>query len=82
MLRYAPGLAERVDGREELPAGSEEEVEIRAATVQTVERMREVWRAGGKGDILSVELDWLLWQEGERYRDSLPPHHRTLSIFY
>ncbi|TFJ80449.1 hypothetical protein NSK_008190 [Nannochloropsis salina CCMP1776] len=82
VLRYAPGLAERVDGREELPAGSEEEVEIRAATVQAVESMREVWRAGGKGEILSVELDWLLWQEGERYRDSLPPHHRTLSIFY
>ena len=30
----------------------------------------------------SVEIDWLLWQVGEEQKDSIKPHHRTLSIFY
>jgi hypothetical protein len=32
----------------------------------------------------AVEVDWLLWQEGERRNASgeIPTHHRTLTCFY
>jgi len=36
-----------------------------------------------KGEnLMSIEVDWILWQKGEDLKDSLPPHHRVLSIFY
>jgi hypothetical protein len=78
VLHYSPELAAAVEGRCELGPGSEEEVEIRAASVQAVEVLRE--KLGGT--LLSVEIDWLLWQEGEKQRFELPPHHRTLSVCY
>jgi len=78
VLRYSEGLEARVRAGEELPAGGEEEVEIRCASVQAVERLRAVMGGG----LLSVELDWLLWQRGEEQKDALPPHHRTRSVCY
>lgn len=81
VLQYSAALAAKVDARVELPAGGEEELEIRAVTVVAVEQLRELLAARGRR-LLSVELDWLLWQRGEEQKDSLPPHHRTLSVFY
>lgn len=82
VLVYAPALAAAVDARQEVASGSAEEVEIRAATVQAVEGLREALAAAGRPGVKSVVLDWLLWQEGERLKDSLPPHHRTRTVFY
>jgi len=94
VLKYSPALEKIIDAKHELLAGSEEEVEIRAATVQAVEQMREAWfqKEGGKegrkeggregGGVMSVEVDWLLWQVGEKLKEELPPHHRTITIFY
>ncbi len=70
VLRYAPALAEAVDSRRELTAGSQEEVEIRAATVEAVERLRRAMQARmaaeeGQAELgkrlNSVLLDWALW---------------------
>lgn len=59
------------------------QVEIRAATVQAVELLKaELLGTHNLPHILSLTLDWLLWQEGERLKDELPPHHRTLTVFY
>jgi hypothetical protein len=82
VLVYAPALAAAVDAREEVAYGSEEEVEIRAATVQAVERLREALAALGWPGVKSVVLDWLLWQEGEQQKDVVAPHHRTYTVFY
>ncbi len=85
VMVYAPALATKVDALESLPPGSEEEVEIRAATVQAVEELQGVLVAAHgmeKEAVKSVLLDWVLWQEGERLKDSLPPHHRTLTCWY
>jgi hypothetical protein len=80
ILRYAPGLAEKVDNQVPLPAGSAEEVEIRAATIHAVELLRD--EIAGLGlDLPAYRLDWLLWsasQDSGRMR----PYHRTLTIFY
>jgi hypothetical protein len=88
VLVYAPALAAAVDAQQELPAGGAFEVEIRAATVEAVERIRGIGRGGGAGAaaaaLTSVELDWRLWNAGEALQreGKLRPHHRTRSTFY
>lgn len=79
ILRYAPELAAAVDGKAELQPGSEWEVEIRAASVVAVERLREAlgWRS-----LTSIVLDWALWEMGEAERFTAPLHHRTKTVFY
>jgi hypothetical protein len=99
----------QVEAREELAPGSEQELEIRAATVVAVDRMRaalqkqmaEAVKAGAQdpgtlfksvmekdagprsaGQVLSLALDWYLWELGEQNIDKYPPHHRTLTIYY
>ena len=81
ILVYAPELAAAIDGRQEVPSGSPEEVELRACTVVAVELLREEMMRRGK-NLLSIELDWLLWQKGEAVKDQILPHHRTLTIYY
>ena len=81
--------------KELIHAGSEEEVQLRSATVQAVEMLcaatRAAMRDGGaaEGDatlrqVTPVQLDWLLWQRGEALHESgeLPAHHRTLTVYY
>lgn len=57
------------------------EVSLRAHTVQVVEEMQR--KMGEKGiTILPIQLDWILWERGEAALSSLPPHHRTRTIYY
>ena len=86
VLEYAAPLAARVDARESVAAGSAEELDLRACTVVAVERLRAALAAelpaAAAAVLTSVELDWRLWQKGERRKDEMAPHHRTLTIFY
>ena len=64
---------------------SKEEVELRAATVVAVEQIMGKIRQDPElnGQIKnSYEVDWLLWQMGEKSLQDMKPHHRVLSIFY
>jgi hypothetical protein len=76
-LVFSVDLAAAVGSCTELAPGSEEEVEIRAATVQAVERIKALL-----GGITSVEVDWRLWNRGESELVRLKPHHRTRTVFY
>lgn len=81
ILLYSPSLEQSVDNCIEIPFGSEEEIAIRAATVIAVERLhKELLRHGAP--FLVIELDWLLWQQGEAAKDDIRPHHRTRTIYY
>lgn len=82
VLVYSDDLTRRIDNCEEIAAGSEVEIELRAATVQAVERLRAVLNEKHSVTRTSVEIDWWLWQHGEEEKDSLPPHHRTLTCWY
>ena len=68
-----------------MPYSGIDEIQIRAQTVNAVEKIISKIRAD---DFLvkhvknSYEVDWLLWQMGERSLDSMKPHHKVLSIFY
>ena len=62
VIEYDQELAEKIDAKVELAGGSTEEVEIRAATVEAVERiLREMKRLGHSGLTLAIEVDWVLW---------------------
>ncbi len=81
VLRYSEALAHKVDTKQEIPFGSDEETEIRAATIVAVDLLQKELHKQGLS-LLVLEVDWLLWQWGERVKDEIPPHHRTLTIYY
>lgn len=81
ILRYSPELGERIDRREELPAGSPEEIEIRAHTIWAVELLKRELEKLGR-PLRSFEVDWLLWNLGQREEFRQKPYHRTRTIFY
>jgi len=81
ILMYSPELASLVDGRVMLPAGSGEEIEIRACAVTAVERLRRASSAAGRS-LRCHELDWMLWSMGQDDRFREKPYHLTATIFY
>lgn len=79
VLHYEPALAEKVDQTVELPAGSPEEVEIRAHTVHAVEQLKALFAKQGK-NLPSYQIDWLLWNWSLDIKAK--PYHRTRTTFY
>ncbi|HXM54100.1 MAG TPA: queuosine salvage family protein [Candidatus Dormibacteraeota bacterium] len=79
-VTYSADLARRVDGWEELRPGEPAEVEIRAATVVAVERLREALAERGR-PLMSIEVDWILWDLSQGLYP-VRPYHRTRTIFY
>ncbi len=61
-------------------------MEIRACTVQAVEEIKRALQERSSRDGCpvphSVQLDWFLWETGERERETAPPHHCTWTTFY
>ncbi|HEX2851105.1 MAG TPA: queuosine salvage family protein [Acidimicrobiales bacterium] len=81
VLRYRAELVARIDAGELIPAGSEEEVEMRACAVESVERMVALLRAEGHA-VTAVGLDYVLWSSGQAPRYKARPRHRTRTWFY
>lgn len=81
VLAYAPDLARRVDREELLAAGSPEEVEIRACAVDAVERAVAIARDSGVR-ATAQELDFVLWNRGQRPETKAHPRHRTRTPYY
>lgn len=82
VLAYDEGLAARIDAGELIPAGSPEEVEIRACAVHAVEQMVSALRAQGRGGVAAMGLDYVLWNRGQQPRYKAQPRHRTRTVFY
>lgn len=80
ILEYAPELAEKVDNQELIPAGSEEEIEIRAATVWACELLRQAMERRGQR-LTASEIDLRLWFAGQKAGE-MRPYHRTRTFFY
>jgi hypothetical protein len=77
VLRYAPGLLERIDRGDLIPAGSPEELEIRACALHAVELIRRRIEA-----VTSMQLDYVLWNRGQAPAYKAQPRHRTRTVFY
>lgn len=76
VLVYDASLVERIEGGELIPAGSEEEVEIRASAVHAVELL------SGILNVRAMDLDYLLWNRGQQPEYKARPRHRTRTVFY
>jgi Potential Queuosine, Q, salvage protein family len=79
-IEYTDHLARKVDDWVELEPGAPEEVEIRAATVVAVEKLRDRLEDQGRR-LLAVEVDWLLWDLAQGLFP-VRPHHRVRTVFY
>ncbi len=88
IIEYNDRLCNQIDNCIEISFGSEEEAEIRACTVIAVERLKVAMNNLIRiidptlPLLLSIELDWLLWNQGEKSKDVIAPHHRTKTIYY
>jgi hypothetical protein len=82
ILRYDADLAARIDREELIASGSEEEIELRACAVHSVERMVQHLRSGGR-TVNAMGIDYLLWNRGQEpaYKQARP-RHRTRTVFY
>jgi hypothetical protein len=81
ILSYQSELANRVDRLVPLPAGSPEEVEIRAATIWAVEVLSQELARRGQS-VTAAQLDNWLWTLGQQDTFRSRPYHRTRTIFY
>jgi len=81
ILHYARSLAQKVDQKIFLEAGSPEEVEIRANTIRAVELIRKELALMGKG-LRAFEVDWILWNMSQAPGFKTKPYHRTVTISY
>ena len=81
IMEYAPKLASKVDAQELIPAGSREEVEIRAAMIWSIEYICQEL-AKNKAPRAPYELDWFLWNLGQQPLAHEKPYHRTRTYFY
>jgi len=80
-LAYREELVQRIEAEQEIPAGSEEEVELRACALHVVELcVAELRKLGVEASAES--LDHRLWFRGQRPEFKARPRHRTRSVFY
>lgn len=81
ILAYSPELAAAVDSRTLIPRDSDEEIEIRAATLWATAELTEAVNALRPADMQLVipEIDYRLWNS---YHATFAPHHLTETIMY
>ena len=81
VLEYRDDLLARIERSEQIPAGSPEEIEIRACAVHAVELL--VARLRDRGSALTAaHLDDWLWSRGAAARYKSHPRHRTRTTYY
>lgn len=62
VLQYSEELENRIEAREQIPEGSQEEVEIRSATVVAVEKIKAELERNYDVDTRIPVLDYVLWR--------------------
>ncbi len=80
ILAYHPTLAMRIDNQELLEQGSEEEVEIRAATIWACELLRRAMQRQGYS-MNATDIDAKLWSLSQN-TEHMRPYHRVYTSFY
>jgi hypothetical protein len=81
ILRYTERLISQIDSGSLIPAGSAEEIEIRACALHAVEVLKATLGASGN-PVTSMGLDFLLWNRGQQPPYKSIRRHRTRTVFY
>lgn len=77
IINYSRDLSEKVDSYIEISQGSQEEIEIRSATVWAVELIRQKLN-----NLTAGNIDNTLWLMSQGAKEEAKPYHRTRTIFY
>lgn len=80
IIEYSEDLQKKIEKRTLIPAGSRQEIEIRSATVQAVELLRNEFKKTGKA-LPAFKIDWILWNKTQEIKMD-NPYHLTKTIFY
>lgn len=82
ILTYSESLAHQIDHQQLIIAGSEEEIELRACAVHSVELIKARLQQLGH-DLRALDIDYLLWNQGaDSLTQSTHPLHLTRTIYY
>lgn len=81
ILEYTDELANKVDNKIEIPAGSDEEIEIRANTIWAIELATKILREKFP-QVNAAKVDGMLWFKGQVKSLDDKPYHRTKTIWY
>lgn len=81
VLVYKPELAGKVDNKVQITHDSEEEIEIRAATVWSIELLRKELITRFP-QITASTINDSLWLASQKQTQDVKPYHRTLNIYY
>ena len=81
ILEYTSELTSKIDNKIPIPAGSEQEIEIRASTIWTIEMIKEKLKPKIQ-TIKSFDIDSYLWLLGQNKSSDDKPYHLTQTIFY
>lgn len=81
ILSYEGSLASRIETATLIPAGSAEEIEIRACAVHAVELIKKSIGTTGQR-VTSPQLDYFLWNRGQQPHYKAAPRHRTRTVYY
>ncbi len=81
ILYYQDDLAKKVDNQTLIPAGDPREVEIRAAMIVAIDRIKTTLKILDC-KVNAYELDWLFWNIGQSPLPNEQPYHKTRTIFY
>ena len=81
ILSYEAALISRIEAATLIPAGSAEEIEIRACAVHAVELIRKTICSSGQ-TVTSSQLDYYLWNRGQLPHYKASPRHRTRTVYY
>src|SRR5579871_6598508 len=81
VLVYSGELAAQVDQMQPIAPGSEQEIEIRAATIWGVEWLRRALAERGIVRPASA-IDYRLWADSQTATPDMRPYHRTRTIYY
>lgn len=80
ILRLSPPLADAIDSETEIEKDSVQEIELRAASIHAVDRMRIAAADAGKA-VPAWQIDWYLWGLA-RTAEIAANHHRTRTVNY
>ncbi|MBN1377482.1 hypothetical protein JW949_04105 [Candidatus Woesearchaeota archaeon] len=80
ILKYKPELAEKVDNKKLIRAGSQEELELRALTIHASKELEnKINQYRDNNYVNALHIDYKLWSES---RNKKSPHHLTKTIMY
>jgi Potential Queuosine, Q, salvage protein family len=77
VINYNELLSKKIDMMTKIAHDSQEEIEIRAATIWAVELLRQ-----RIGTMTSGEIDNTIWLMSQDTQNESKPYHRTRTIFY